>query len=197
MLSQANKAKILMVVAFLATQADVLGAEFISAVNAGKVNPRDTTLVVRAEVTPGGTVNLLESLKTKVRGANDFDGDELSNGRHFVIDAFTINYGVAASDSAVHTVNYTTALPPALKASNFAIGQTDVNLRRFSVAAVNEAKSTDYRYYQLESFVVLKASTSTQLDIEFPTGSSDFAAGEGNSGYVEVILKGFETNIVR
>lgn len=189
-----NKEKFMLVIAFLTAVFGQLSANTKDYFTNSKIQPRDGTLVVRNTAVAGGIVNLLEGYNSQQTGINDFNGQQLTSGRNFVVDALTINYGVAATGTAVHAAAYTTALPAALLAGNLVIKQKDEVVRRISIAAINQAKSADTRFYELDSFALLRDEHPTRIEIEFPAGS-DLAAGGGNSGYVEVIFKGFETNI--
>ena len=193
---QFNKGKWMLVIAFLSAIFPNLPANAKDLMNSGKVNPRDTTLVVRKQIVAGGTVNILDGYNSKVKGQNDFDGNKLTNGRNFVWDAITINYGVDLTATAVESVNYTTALPAALKSANIVVKQDDEVVRRISISAINDAKSSDERYYYLDGFGFLQEELVTAIEIEFASGT-DLAPGAGNSGSVEVIFKGFETAIKR
>lgn len=191
-----NKHKWHLVIAFLFAISNVLSANTQALLNAKKLNPRDGTLAVRQKVVAGGTVNVLDGYNARVKGQNDFDGNKLTSDRNFIIDGLTINYGVAASATTVESVNYTTALPAALKTANLVIKQNDDVLRRISISAINQAKSTDDGWYYLDGFAILLEDQVTSIEIEFATGT-DLVPGSGNSGYVEVLLKGFETNVKR
>lgn len=194
-----NKAKWHLIAAFLLTVMSGLSANAKALINSGEVNPRDATLAVRQLVVAGGDVDILQGYNAYEKGKNDFNGNKLANGRLFVIDSLQINYGVAdtaATATGYDKVNYTTALPPALKSANLVIKQGDKVIRRISIAAINEAKSTDTRWYDLDGFALLREDQVTSIVLEFAQGS-DLAAGVGNSGYVEVILKGAETVVVR
>lgn len=195
MFGQQNKHKWMLVIAFLATVMGTLSANAQKLYEAGAINPRDAELAVRKAVVAGGTVNLLDNAgQAAIKGVNDFDGNRLTNGRNFVIDAITINYGVATTGTTAAAVDFSTALPPALKTANLVIKQNDIVIRRLSIASINEAKSTDLRFRELDGFAILKEETTTSIEIEFGANTS-FSPGAGNDAYVECILKGFETHI--
>jgi hypothetical protein len=197
MYGQQNKHKWLLVIAFLATVMGDLSANAQALYKAGRINPRDAELAVRKVVVAGGTVNLLDNAgQASVKGVNDFDGNRLTSGRNFVIDAITINYGVGTTGTTAAAIDFSTALPPALKTANLVIKQDDRVIRRLSIASINEAKSTDLRFRELEGFALLVEETTTSIEIEFGAGTA-FSPGAGNDAYVECILKGFETNIKR
>ena len=191
-----NKPKWMLVIAFLMQVTGQLSANAQQLINSGKVNPRDSTLAVRQSVVAGGVVNILDGYSTQVKGRNDFNGNRLTNGRNFVWDAITVNYGVAADGTAVEAVDYTTALPAALKSANLIVRQDDDVIRKISLSAINDAKNTDARWYELGGFGLLKEELVTAIEIEFASGT-DLAPGAGNTAYVEVLLKGFETAIKR
>jgi len=194
-----NKAKWHLIATFLLTVMSGLSANAKELLNSGDVNPRDATLAVRNLVVAGGDVDILQSYNSYVKGNNDFNGNKLANNRLFIIDSLTINYGTGVTATVgekYDSVNYTTALPPALKSANLVIKQGDQVIRRISISAINEAKNTDARWYELHGFALLREDQTTSITIEFPSGS-DLAAGANNSGYVEVIFKGAETVAVR
>lgn len=196
---QFNKAKWHLIANFLLTVMVGLSANAKELLNSGDVNPRDATLAVRNIVSGGGDRDILEDYTAFSKGNNDFNGNKLANGRLFIIDSLQINYGVALTadiDKNYHKVNYTTALPPALKSANLAIKQGDNVIRRISIAAINQAKSTDAIWYELDGFGLLREDQITSLVIEFPSGSSLNVPAD-SAGYVEVILKGAETVVVR
>lgn len=190
-----NKAKWLLVIAFLSAVSGELSANTKQLIEQKKINPRDRTLVVRSKVAAGGTVNLLDGYNSAIKGINDFNGNQLSNNLNFVLDMLTINYGTGEDATVVSkydTVDYTTALPAALKTANLIIEQDDKVIRKISIAAINEAKSMDARWFELEGFALLKSDTITGLKIEFGK-NADFGLAAGTEAYVELILKGFET----
>lgn len=194
-----NKAKWHLIASFLMAVMTGLSANAKELLTSGDVNPRDATLAVRNVVVAGGTVNVLQGYNQYEPGKNDFNGNKLANGRLFIIDSLTINYGIGVTATIAQSydkVDYTTALPAALKSANLVIKQGDQVIRRISIAAINEAKSTDARWYELDGFGLLREDQVTSIEIEFAQGS-DLAAGANNSGYVEVILKGAETVAVR
>lgn len=191
-----NHPKFLMVVAFLMSMTGSFSANMKQNIQSGKVNPRDAQLAVRKVVAAGGTVNLLENAgQASVRGKNDFDGNRLTNGKNFVVTDLTINYGTAADDTFEGAVDYSTALPIALKNANLVISQDEKVIRKISIARIQEAKSSDHRLYELKGLFLLKEETTTSISIEFPENASFGLAG-GTSAYVEVILDGFETKII-
>lgn len=196
MFGQNNKLKFLLVTAFLASIMTDLSANTQANHAARKLQPRDAEIAVRKAVVAGGTVNLLENQgQSRTRGVNDFDGDRLTNGRNFIIDGITINYGVGLTASATpQSVDYTTALPAALKTANLIIKQNGVVRATLSVSSINEAKSSDERYRFLEAFALLREETTTSIELEFGAGT-DLAPGADNTGFVEVILRGFETYV--
>ena len=195
MLTQKNKAKILMVLAFLASMSSELSANTVRLINQKKINPRDRALVVRTTVAAGGTVNLLDGFNSSIRGINDFNGNQLANNINFVLDSLTVNYGTGATDtvgSKYDIVDYTTALPPALRNANLIISQEDKVIRKIPISLINEAKSSDARLLELGGFALLKSEAITSLEIEFGQ-NADFGLAADTSPYVELILNGFET----
>lgn len=189
-----NKERWTKVVAFLEEMKPQLSANTQKLISQGKINPRETTLVVRKDVTAGGTINLLDGFSTRETGRNDFDGQKLTNGRNFAWEFLTINYGVAPTGTTVENVDYVEALPPQLKSANFVLKQNQNVIRSLSVAAINEAKHTDQRYYWLGGLALLLEEQTVALELQFANGVS-IDAGTGNSAYVEVILGGHETAV--
>jgi hypothetical protein len=195
MYGQNNHPKYLQVVAFLVTVATLFSANMQALVTAQKVVPRDTQLVVRKAFVPGGTINLLENAgQASVRGKNDFDGNRLTNSKNFVITGITVNYGFAATDTFEGLVDYSTALPVALRNANLVITQDDGVIRKYSIARINESKSSDNRIHELTALCLLLEERTTSIKIEFGEGAV-LDPGAGNSAYAEVILDGFETKI--
>ncbi|MGE5944608.1 MAG: hypothetical protein ACM31G_09740 [Flavobacteriales bacterium] len=194
-----NKQKWHTIAAFILYMIPSLSANAKDLITTGKINPRDSTLTVRNIIVAGGTVNILDGYNAQERGKNDFNGNKLTNGRLFVIDGIQVNYSVGVTATVLtkyDSLPYSTALPAALRSSNLVIKQGDDVIRRISIAAINEAKSTDARWYELDGFALLQEDIVTSIEIEFPVGS-DLAAGASNSGYVEVIFKGAETVVKR
>lgn len=191
-----NKSKWHLVVAFLVAMSSSLSANTRQLILNEKVNPRDGTLVVRNTIAAGGVVDILQGYKARQRGQNDFDGNELTSDRNFIIDGLTINYGVAptADNTPVESAAYTTALPPALQTANLVIKQQDNVIRRISIAAINKAKSTDEGWYYLDSFALLRDQRVTSIEVEF-AGGTNLNPPANNTSYIEVMLKGFETNV--
>ena len=193
--TQKNKLKFLLVTVYLATIMNDLSANTQANYAAGKLQPRDAELAIRKAIVAGGTINLLENQgQSRTRGVNDFDGDRLTNGRNVILDAITINYGTALAATLPQNVDYSTALPSALKTANLVIKQNGVTKATLSVASINAAKSSDEYYRFLEAFVLLREETTTSVELEFGAGT-DLGADPGDSGFVEVIFRGFETYV--
>ncbi len=160
-----------------------------------RVVPRATSLVLRTEFTPGGTVDLFDGVgASSSTGTNDYDGKELTNGRNIIGYGLTINCGIATTGTDPGAVQYTTALPPAVRNGNFYILQNENVLRRFSIAEINEHKSTDGRFLPIESFLALIEQRTNGAKIETAKGVA-YDPGAGNSLYIEYILRGFETAV--
>lgn len=190
-----NKQKFLTVAAFIIAMSSYMSANTQNLIAKQRIKPRECDLVVRKAVVAGGTVNLLENAgQSAVRGINDFNGDRLTNGRNFVWDRITVNYGVAVAGTSAASVAYTTALPPALLTANIIIEQNGNSIRKLSVAAIDAAKGSDAYFDEFGSLALLVEETTTAIKIEFGEGTS-LGAGAGNDGYVEVILRGFETYV--
>lgn len=191
-----NKAKWFLVVAFLSMVSHELSANTQKLIEANKINPRDRTLIVRTSVTAGGTKDLLDGFNSALKGINDFNGNQLANNINFVLDALTINYGTGATATVgakFDTVDFATALPPALKSASLIIEQDDKVIRRIPIALINEAKKTDANLLELDGFALLKSDTLTSLKIEFGQNAAFAFGGGDDTAYVELMLKGFET----
>lgn len=191
-----QKPQFMVVIAFLGAVMNVLGVNAIKLFDEGKIKPTDSELFIRKDIGSGGTVNLLEGLSTSTIGVSNFDGQRLDTDRNFVIDAITINYGIAAAGAGAATVNYTTALPAALKNANIVIKQDNEVILKLPVASINDAKNTDLRYRELGGFALLRDQRTITIDLEFAAGA-DTVPGAGNASFVEVLLKGYETYIKR
>ncbi|UOB18592.1 hypothetical protein [Abyssalbus ytuae] len=192
-----QKEKFLYVIAFLASIPTLLSTNIKEKIDQGKVKPQDSELFIRANVGSGNnTINLLEGKTSKEIGVSNIDGQILNSDRYFVIDAVTVNYGIAASATSPKAVDFSTTLPLALKNANLVIKQDNEVIINLPVAAINDAKATDERYRVLAAFALLRDQKTIEITIEFPSGS-DLAPGAGNSGFVEVLLKGMETYIKR
>ncbi len=191
-----NLEKFMLVVAFLTANQHLLSANMKQVVAAKKARPVDSELFIRAAITAGGTINLLEGLTTQTTGITNFDGNKLGEGRYFVADAITVNYGIAAAGTAVHAVNYISALPPALKAANLILKQEGHVITRLPISAINDAKNSDMRYRELGAFELLLENKIIEFLVQFPPGS-DLAPPAGNDGYMEILLRGFETYSTR
>jgi len=191
-----NKPKFMLVIAFLSAIAGTLSTNARALAEAGKIKPTDSELYVRKAVTPGGSVNLLEGVSAAEIGITNFDGQRLDSDRYFIIDALTVNYGTASTGTSAKAVDYSTALPAALKNANLVIRQDNEVILRLPVSSINDAKNTDDRYRELGAFALLRDQKTISIDLEFPAGA-DLGAGAGKDGYVEVLLKGFETYIKR
>lgn len=193
-----NKTQWLIVVAFLAAVSSTLSLNAQNLIKQGKVRPTDSELFVRKNVGSGGTgtQNLLEGLANSEIGISNFDGQRLDADRYFVISELTLNYGVGLIADAVHAIDYSVSFPLALKTANLVIKQDNEVLHRIPVASINEAKSTDNRYRDLGGFVLLRDQKTIRVELEFAAGA-DLVPGAGNAGFVEVLLKGFETVITR
>lgn len=191
-----NKAGFMLVIAFLSAIATTLSVNARDLARAGKLKPTDSELYVRKGVTPGGSVNLLEGMSASEIGITNFDGQRLDADRIFVISEVTVNYGIATTGTSAKAVDYVTALPLALKNSHLVVKQDNEVILKLPITSINESKSSDNRYRELEAFALLQDQRTTSVDIEFPAGA-DLAPGAGNTGYVEVLFKGFETYVKR
>jgi len=191
-----QKEGFMLAVAFLAGVQGLLSANAQQLAREGKIKPQDGVLYVRSAVGGTNTQNLLEGKSNQEIGVTNFDGQILNSDRYFVIDSVTINYGVAATGTAAKAVDYSTALPLALKNANLLIRQDNEVIVKLPVSDINEAKSSDERFRTLGAFALLRDQKTITLEIEFPAGG-DLAPGAGNTGYAEVLLKGFETYIKR
>lgn len=189
-----NKPKFMVLMGFLASVMGILTVNAQQLYNQGKIKPTDSELYIRKDVGTGGTINLLEGLSTSTVGISNFDGQRLDTDRNFVIDALTVNYGVAAIGASPSAVDYTTGLPAALKNSHLVIRQNNEVIVKLPISSIFDAKNTDVRYRELDGFALLKDSKTISIDLEMPAGA-DLAPGGGNAGFVEVALKGFETYI--
>jgi hypothetical protein len=188
-----NKQTWMVVAAFLMSLSNVLSQEIGALIQKGQVKPTDSELYVRKAV-GNGTSDLLAGIPIAEVGITNFDGNKLEANRYFVADAITLNYGVAASGTSASNVNYTTALPPALKAANLIFRQNGEVVFKLPIAAIEQAKNTDARYRELGGFQLLRDKVATKIEIEMPDGA-DLNPGVDNTGYVEVLIKGFETYI--
>lgn len=193
-----NKAKWMAIVAFLTAVQASLSANIKQLIDQGSVRPTDSELFIRKNMGTGanGSINLLSGVTTAEIGVTNFNGNKLDSDRIFVLDALTINYGVAADNTAVSAVDYSTALPAALKCANLVVKQNGKTLVSLPVSAIADAKYTDERYRELAGFQLLEDGKTISIELEFAAGS-DFVAGAGNQAYVEVVFRGMETYINR
>lgn len=191
-----QKEGFMLVVAFLAGVQGLLSANAQQLAREGKIKPQDSVLYVRSAVGGTNTQNLLEGKTSQEIGITNFDGQILNSDRYFVIDSITVNYGVAATSTSPKAVDYTTALPAALKNANLLIRQDNEVIVKLPVADINAAKTSDDYYKVLGAFAFIRDQKTITLEIEFPAGG-DLAPGAGNAGYAEVLLKGYETYIKR
>lgn len=190
-----NNQRFLVVIGFLAAVLGQLSANAQKLVDQGRIRPTDAELYVRSAIAGGGgDVNLLAGRSVAVVGELNFDGNRLDGNRNFVADAVTINYGVAATGTNPSAVAYTTALPAALTNANIVARQDGKVLFSLPISGINQAKNSDERYRTLGGLQLIKEQHEVQLTIEFPAGA-DLAPGADNSGYIEVLLRGFETYI--
>lgn len=190
-----NKTKFLLVIAFLTSVSSLLSQEFQSLVSQNKIRPTDAELYINKKLpdAPEGTLNLLTGLNSSEVGITNFDGDRLEKARYFVIDSITVNYGVALDGTSPSAVNYNTALPTSLKAAELRIKQADSGtLFSLPIGAIDEAKATDTVYRELGGFQLLREEKKTSIEIEFASGS-DLGVADGSSGFIQVLLKGFQT----
>lgn len=185
-----------LVVAFLIGVSSLLSANAKVLADQGKLKPTDATLFVRSKVDGNNVQNLLQGKTSQEIGVTNFDGQILNSDRYFVISAVTINYGTGLVAALPSAINYTTALPAALKNANLVIMQDNEVIVKLPVTDINDAKSTDARYRVLDAFALLRDQKTITMNLEFPAGG-DLGAGAGNAGFVEVQLKGFETYIKR
>ncbi len=193
--SISNKPKFLAVLGFIALLIGTISANAQKLYAEGnlKVTPKEHA--IRVAIT-NGSKDLLEGQSVSKIGVNTFDGKKLNDNRSFIFDSLTVNYGVAATGTVASNVNYTTALPPALRAGSLVFKQDNDVIFRVQLAAIVEAKNTDARFYELDGFQLLREDVTTEVYLEMPDGA-DLAPGTGNSGYIEVLSKGWETNAKR
>ncbi len=189
------KPKLFTVLSFLVLVSSQLSANTQLLAAQGKINPRDRSITVRNKVVAGGTINLLDGYNAMIKGKNDFNGNKLSNNLNFVLDSLQLNYGTGVTATVgdkYDLVDFTSSLPPALKSAILIIEQDDKVIRKLSIAAINEAKSTDNRFYETQ-LALLKSDTITGLKIEFGENAAFTYTGGDDASYVELILQGFET----
>lgn len=194
MFQQKNKHLFMAFLAFLAAVSSSLSDNTKRLAQEGKLRAIDSELYVRARVGTGGSgaVNIMSALTTAQTGITNFNGQTLDAERYFFISSLTVNYGIAEPAILPSAVNYTTALPQALKNANLIIRQDGDVLLNIPIAGINAAKTSEDYYRELGGFVLLRDKTTISIEIDFPNGA-DLAPGGTTNGYVEVLLRGFET----
>ncbi|MDO5106485.1 hypothetical protein [Capnocytophaga sp.] len=183
----------------------VKAANFLAAVNAAKnlrmpierMKPTPSELYVNSKFAAGGVANLLTSNAVAEVGVTNFDGNKLEADRYFVADAITVQYGegTAASDK-VYNIKYDVALPAVLLASHLVIRQKNEVIVKLPVSAIQNAKQTDAYYRKLEALALIEPNSPVEIQIETPTGST-ITPSTGDSSFVRVLIKGFETYLKR
>lgn len=161
---------------------------------AHRLKPTASELFVQSKYTAGGLSNILTGNVTREVGVTNFDGNKLENDRYFVIQAVTLLYGEGESTKKVYEIGYDTKLPAILKSSTLLIRQNNMVLVSLPIQAIENAKQLDNFYRSLESLVFLEPNQPIEILIESPVGSS-ITPTSGDTSFVKVMLKGFETQI--
>lgn len=173
---------------------NILSPNMQAVVNAKRVKLNETELYIRYELsnTPSGEINLLQNVTQRTLGTTNFDGNRLNQDRYFIWDGITINYGTATAGTPVNQVNYISALPAALKASDFIFKQEGVIVNNLAVTSINAAKSSDAFYRELGGLKLVEGDHKTIEPILAFVSGTDFGLG-ANNPYVEILMRGFET----
>lgn len=179
-------------------------SNFLAAVNASKnlqmpvarLKPTPSELYVNSKFAAGGVANLLTSNAVQEVGVTNFDGNKLEADRYFVADAITIQYGEGQASSKVYEIKYDVALPAVLLASHLVIRQKNEVIVKLPVSAIQNAKKSDAYYRKLEALALIEPNSPVEIQIETPTGST-ITPSTGDSSFVRVLIKGFETYLKR
>lgn len=160
-----------------------------------KITPNE--LFVHAPISGGGTQHLLTGSSVQEKGVTNFDGNRLGQGRNFVADAITVQYGEAASGTNVYNVEFKDELPNVLQSSNIVVRQNNEVVIKLPIRSIQNAKKTDAFYRKLEALALLVDLQEIEISIELPSGSTITPKTSGHETFVAVYIKGFETYIKR
>ncbi|GIZ16215.1 hypothetical protein [Capnocytophaga catalasegens] len=161
------------------------------------MKPTPSELYVNTIFTAGGNVPLLTGNITQEVGITNFDGNKLEDKRYFVIDGVTIQYGegTKATDK-VFAVKYDKELPAVLLSSTLVIRQKNEIVLKLPVASIEMAKKSFEVYRKLGALALLEPNAPIEMFLETPMGST-IQVSSGDSSYIRVLLKGFETYLKR
>ncbi len=182
------------VATFLGNQAPKFGLTFDQM---QRMKPTPAELYVHAKFTAGGIVPLLNGNSTQEIGVTNFDGNRLENGRFFVIDGVTVQYGEAADSKKVFEVDYKDDVPAVLAASHLVLRQNGEVIVKLPISSIQNAKKTDNFYRKLGALALIEPTQTVELSIETPSGSSITTANGSDKSFVRVLFKGFETYVKR
>lgn len=176
-------------------------SNFLENVNAEKnlrmpvarLKPTPSELYVHSKFAAGGVANLLTSNAVQEVGVTNFDGNKLESDRYFVADAVTVQYGEGtASSDKVYSIKYDKELPAVLLSSHLVIRQKNEIIVKLPISAIENAKKSDAYYRKLEALALIEPNAPVEIQIETPMGST-ITPSSGDSSYVRVLIKGFET----
>ncbi|ATA67276.1 hypothetical protein RCZ02_16650 [Capnocytophaga felis] len=159
-----------------------------------RMKPTASELFAQSKYSAGGLSNILTGNVTREVGVTNFDGNKLENDRCFVIEGVTLMYGEGESSKKVYEIAYDTKLPAILKSSNLLIRQNNMVLVNLPIQAIENAKQLESFYRDLDSLVFLEPNQPIEILIESPVGST-ITPSSGDTSFVKVMLKGFETQI--
>ncbi len=158
-----------------------------------KLKPTPSELFVQGVIIAGGTQHLLGGSTVQEKGITNFDGNRLGKGRIFVIDALTVQYGVADATEKPYNVSYNDSnFPAQLENATLVVRQKNETIVKLPISAIQNAKKSDAYYRKLDAFALLEPEHEVEMYIEFPTGTK-INLSEDKGAFVRVLLKGFET----
>lgn len=180
--------------------------EFLNLVNqssgykmdTAKTIPLPSELYVASKINAGGTSSLLLGSTVQEQGITNFDGNRLANDRHFVANAVTILYGEGnASDNIVEIDFLKKELPAVLLSSTLVIRQNQQVIAKLPLISIELAKKNQTDFYRnLGAFLLLKPNDQIDIEIITPSGSR-LSQESGDTSFVKVLLRGFETFVKR
>lgn len=186
---------------FLRTKSGVLTGQTQRDLRDGKLQLRDSSIVVRKKLSGGaGIVKILTSSDQKKNGEISISNGKLEAGVNQVVSAIRLGYANATTASAKKAgqltyANTQSGAPTALLNADLIVTQggrnvVEIPCAKFFTAA--SATEVGERFAPLDALALLKEDEPIEVHIQFPEDPD--ALSSGNDHFVEVILDGLATS---
>ncbi|WP_299106048.1 hypothetical protein [uncultured Tenacibaculum sp.] len=155
----------------------------------GGVKILNNTVVLRKEMTVGGTQKLVDSNTKKISGISDFDGNRFKDDEVHIYERVRLGYETHAESGKAAQLMYANKMTASFRNAILRVRQDGVVLGEIPVADIyNKYTGRTMRddYFELKHPIVLVGGTDYDLEYEFPDGSTSAA----NKEYLELVFDG-------